>query len=179
MITQLVKPSAEPVSLDAMKNYLRVDHNEEDALIALLIVAARRSAEHLTGQMIAKRSFRVDLPSFGKGVLPISPVISVTSVEYLDSVGKKSLTVDFFPYPLSPQIFPPASGWPALKCRPDAVQVTLIAGMDPVPEDIAAWIMLRVSTAYEKREAVDEKSVNPLPRSFVDGLLDPYCVVTV
>lgn len=182
MFTQLTNPSAEPVSLAAMKSYLKVDHADEDALINVLIGAARRRAEHITGQMIAQRTFRVDLAAFGNGVLPLSPVVSVSTVQYLDVNGalQTMAGVDFFPYPLSPQIFAPSNGWPSVKGgKPNAVQVICTAGMSPVPDDIVSWVMLRVATAFENREAVTDLKSGELPRSFVDALLDPYVVVRV
>ncbi|WP_051534688.1 head-tail connector protein [Deefgea rivuli] len=182
MITQLTLPASEPVSLADMKSYLKVDHTDEDALINILIPAARRRAEHLTGQIIAQRTFRVDACKFGDGVLPLSPVQSVSAVQYLDINGalQTLLGVDFFPYPLSPQIFAPTTGWPTVKSgKPNAVQVICTAGMSPVPEDIVAWVMLRVSTAFENRNAITDLKVGELPDSFVDGLLDAYCVVRV
>lgn len=178
MITQLTNPSAEPVSLAAMKDYLKVDHADEDALINILIVAARRRAEHLTGQIIAQRTFRVDVAQFGDGVLPLSPVSSVSAVQYLDVNGALQTLVgsSFFPFPLEPQIFAPTAGWPSVKpSTPNAAQIICTAGMNPVPEDIVSWVMLRVATAYENREAVaDMKFQGELPYSFVDALLEPY-----
>jgi uncharacterized phiE125 gp8 family phage protein len=183
MITQLATSIAEPVSLAAMKDYLKVEHADEDALISLLIVTARRYAELLTGQIIAQRTFRVDAAQFGDGVLPLSPVVSVSAVQYIDANGLLQTLAGstFFPFPLSPQIFPPPAGWPVIKSNtPNAVQITCTAGMNPVPEDIVSWVMLRVATAYENREAVtDLKAQGELPRSFVDALLDPYVVVRV
>ncbi|MDW5417740.1 head-tail connector protein [Iodobacter sp. CM08] len=181
MFTQLTPPASEPVSLAVMKAYLRVDIADDDVLISALISAARRFAENHTGRIIAQRDFRIDASTFGDGILPLSPVSSVASVKYLDaSKTLQTLTgLDFCPHPLSPQLFSPVAGWPVPTKAWNAVQITCTAGMNPVPEDIQNWIMLRVATAYEQRSAVIDLKTTELGRSFVDGLLDAYCVVTI
>lgn len=181
MITELSSPAVEPVSLASMKQYLRIDYSDEDVFIGMLIRAARRTAEHITGRVIAERTFRVDESSFFGGVLPMSPVSAIASVRYLDpsKVLQTLSGIDFCPHPVSPQFFPPASGWPSLATAWNAVQVTCTAGMNPVPEDIQNWIMLRVSMAYENREPIRDVPVEELPRTYVDALLDPYVVVRV
>lgn len=45
----LTPPTAEPVSLVEAKLHLRVDFNDDDALITSLITAARQAAETITG----------------------------------------------------------------------------------------------------------------------------------
>ena len=181
MITQLTLPASEPVSLVMMKQYLRVDVVDDDTLIQSLISAARRTAEHLTGRIIAEREVRIDLSGFAGGVLPCSPISEVSSVKYLDS-SKELQTlagIDFCPHPLSPQIFAPDSGWPSVAHSWQAVQISCTAGMNPVPEDIQSWLMLRVATAYENRDVVLDQKSGLLPRDHVDGLLDPYRLVVV
>ncbi|MCX7208182.1 MAG: head-tail connector protein [Proteobacteria bacterium] len=181
MITQLTLPASEPVSLAVMKSYLRVEGADDDVLIGMLISSARRFAENYTGRIIAQRDFRIDAVSFGDGVLPLSPVAGISSVKYLDAnkVLQTLAGLDFCPHPLSPQLFPPATGWPAVTKQWNAVQIICTAGMNPVPEDIQNWIMLRVVTAYEQRSAVIDLKTTELSRSFVDGLLDSYCVVAL
>lgn len=48
----------EPVSLSELKNWARVDHEEDDDLIASLGVAAREYVEQATG-----RTFDVEVPA--------------------------------------------------------------------------------------------------------------------
>ncbi|PRP71499.1 hypothetical protein BUE93_05735 [Chromobacterium amazonense] len=46
-----------------------------------------------------------------------------------------------------------------------------------VPESIRQWVLLRVATAYAQREAVSSgQPLQAMPRTFVDGLLDPWRV---
>lgn len=42
----------EPVTLAQVKAHLRLDHSAEDAHLALLITAARRSVENATGRIV-------------------------------------------------------------------------------------------------------------------------------
>ncbi|WP_047244133.1 head-tail connector protein [Chromobacterium subtsugae] len=49
--------------------------------------------------------------------------------------------------------------------------------VEDVPEAILQWVLLRVATAYAQREAVAAgQPLQVLPRTFVDGLLDPWRV---
>ena len=54
-----------------------------------------------------------------------------------------------------------------------------IAAILALPEGITAWIKMRVSQMYEYREPMQAGNMTELPRSFVDGLLDPYVLIDV
>lgn len=57
-------PSAEPVTLAAMKLYLRVETPNEDDLISGLIAAAREKVEGFTGRSLINKAYRQTLDSF-------------------------------------------------------------------------------------------------------------------
>lgn len=65
-LRQTSLPTAEPVPLAWMKNYLRLDpgFTADDGLITGLIVAAREHGEKLSGRALAQRTFRQVLDSF-------------------------------------------------------------------------------------------------------------------
>ena len=120
-------------------------------------------------------------------ILPMSPVQAITSIKYIDANGVQQ-TLDPSQYKLDnvsePARIVPAYGvsWPAARNEINSVEVTYVAGFGDntaVPEGIKSWIKIRIGTLYENREEVailTRGKVEVLP--FVDGLLDPFRVVT-
>ena len=207
MPLQLVTPPAEePVSLAEARLHLRVDFPDEDALITSLVAAARQAAETITGRQLVTARWKLVLDSFPgpslMGVpaglpfslpvhailLPKCPVQAVIAIEYLDMGGAvqtmppAEYTVDAA---CEPARVTPVFGriWPIALPQIGAVTVTFDAGYGTaasVPEGIKSWIKLRVGSLYAHREevaAVARGRIEPLP--FIDGLLDPYKVVTI
>ena len=207
MPLQLVTPSTqEPVSLIDVKLHLRVDFDEDDTLIASLISAARQAAETLTGRQFTTARWKQVLDCFpgpslmgvpagqafslpGHAILlPKCPVQSVVSINYLDmasvlqTMPASTYTADAA---CEPARITPVFGqiWPICLPQIGAVWVTFDAGYGDasnVPEGIKCWIKLRVGSLYAHREEValiNRGRIEALP--FIDGLLDPFKVVTV
>ena len=199
----ITPPAAEPVSLAEAKLHLRVDFDEDDALIQALICAARQAAEMLTQRQLVTARWRMVLDSFpGSGLMgvpagqtftlpghailiPKSPQQSVVEIRYLDMAGAwqvmpaANYTVDSV---CEPARITPVFGqiWPIALPQIGAVSVIFDAGYgnaSAVPEGIKTWIKLRVGSLYVHREEVASMTrgrIDPLP--FIDGLLDPYKV---
>jgi uncharacterized phiE125 gp8 family phage protein len=201
---QLITPPAgEPVSLAEAKLHLRVDFDDDDSLIQVLISAARQAAETLTNRQLVTARWRMVLDSFpgpslmgvpagqtftlpGHAVLlPKSPVQSVVEIRYLDMAGAwqvmpaANYIVDSA---CEPARITPVFGqiWPIALPQIGAVSVIFDAGYgdaSAVPEGIKTWIKLRLGSLYVHREEVASMTrgrIDPLP--FIDGLLDPYKV---
>lgn len=199
----ITPPAAEPVSLAEAKLHLRVDFDEDDALIQALISAARQAAEMLTQRQLVTARWRMVLDSFpGCGLMGVpagqtftlpghailltkSPVTSVVEIRYLDMAGiwqvmpAAHYTVD---NACEPGRITPVFGqiWPIALPQIGAVSVIFDAGYGSaadVPEGLKSWIKLRLGSLYAHREEVASIArgrIDPLP--FVDGLLDPYKV---
>jgi hypothetical protein len=60
-LTETAPPAAEPLSLAEVKTFLRVDHSNDDSLIAGLITAARQICEDATGRSLITRSYSLYL----------------------------------------------------------------------------------------------------------------------
>ena len=207
MPIQLVTPpTEEPVSLLEAKLHLRVDFDEDDMLIASLITAARQAAETLTGRQFTTARWKQVLDCFpGPSLMGVpagqaftlpghaillakAPVQSVVSIDYLD-MGSVNQIMPALTYTVDaacePARITPVFGqiWPICLPQIGAVSVTFDAGYgtaSQVPEGIKSWIKLRVGSLYAHREEVAALSrgrIESLP--FIDGLLDPYKVVTV
>ena len=206
MPIQLVTPpTEEPVSLLEAKLHLRVDVDEDDMLIASLITAARQAAETLTGRQLTTARWKQVLDCFpGPSLMGVpagqtftlpghaillakAPVQSVVSINYLD-MASVNQTMPALTYTVDaacePARITPVFGqiWPICLPQIGAVSVTFDAGYgtaSQVPEGIKSWIKLRLGSLYAHREEVAALSrgrIESLP--FIDGLLDPYKVVT-
>ncbi len=69
--------------------------------------------------------------------------------------------------------------WPPTLTVPQAATVTVVCGFgdaQAVPASIRQWMLLRIGTWYERREALVAGNAPELPRGFADALLDPWCV---
>ena len=55
------------------------------------------------------------------------------------------------------------------------MRVRIACGLDPVPETVRAWMLLRIGTLIEHRAAVAAgQTLTAMPDRFVDRLLDRY-----
>lgn len=63
-LVKITQPAVEPVTLDVTKRFLRVSTSADDALISLMITAARESAEVFTNRAFITTRFRQSLDSF-------------------------------------------------------------------------------------------------------------------
>ena len=191
MPLQLVMPPAgEPVSLAEAKLHLRVDVDDDDALIGSIISAARQAAETLTGRQMITARWKLVLDAFPCHAILLAkcPVQLVVSIQYLDMNGM-SQTMPLIDYVVDtacePARITPVFGktWPPTLPQIGAVTITFDAGYgaaSAVPEGIKSWIKLRVGSLYAHREEMSilmRGRIDPLP--FVDGLLDPYRVALV
>ena len=189
MLTQLSQPSAEPLSLADAKLHLRVDADitEDDSLIAALIVTARQQAEHRTGRALVSQQWRLGLDQFPDDSLelPLPKLQSVQSVSYLDSAGTRQTLAnteyDVITDELVGRLIPAyGKSWPSCRERPGSVRVDYTCGYGAaadVPQSIKAWMLLAIGAWYENREALTSgQPVAELPRSFWNGLLDPFYV---
>src|SRR5690554_6351489 len=87
------------ITIEEAKAHLRLEHNEEDALITSLIASAFKHIENRTGQVFDRRDGIVmvadRLPKNAGGLeLQWTPVRAVTEVAYLDQAGAQVLMAE-------------------------------------------------------------------------------------
>ena len=154
-IRQTAPPTAEPVSLDALKAHLRVDGGDEDELLAAYCAAAREACETFQGRAYVAQIWQVTLdrfpgpgedwvadkdfvPSadpFSVGVikLPRPPLQSITSIAYVDANGAtQTLAASGYQVDTASEpgrVLPAYNGsWPSTRAQPNAVTITFTAG---------------------------------------------------
>lgn len=161
----------EPVSLADAKAFCRVDTDDDNLTLELLIVAAREWVEGRIGQIFLPREvtdvfadFEADL------VLSKWPVDAASvTIDYVDGDGYDQGFDDFVVLaanrPASLALDTDAS-WPTVSSLGQAVTVTYDAGYDPytdVPDAIRLAILMIVSARYDNRGGVSDKSFDEVP----------------
>ena len=154
-------PAAEPVTLEFIKSFLKVDGTSEDALIGVLITAARQQAERYCQLAIMPQTITETFPRFfSYGLrLSISPLVAVSAITYRDLGGdNQTLSIDV--YAADNAVFPPHiyripyNDFPQTYAVPNAVTVVYTAGFanaDAVPAQIKMAIALMVTEWYDNR----------------------------
>lgn len=164
----------DPVSVDEAKRQCAVLHNDDDALFAALISAARDYVERYCNTPIATQTVDVKCDAFCDfGRLPIAPVQSVTSIAYIATDGTAStvasLDIESRFDGLEASIVPAyGKQWPVPR-NGSRITMTAVVGYSSLPPSIKHAMLLWIAEAYEKRE-------NDAPPSWTafDALLCNY-----
>lgn len=163
-LTTLTPPASEPVSLAAAKLFLRVDHDEEDALITRLIGAAREAVEHGAGRALVTRRVRETLDVWRRDVgngalLSLSPVTNIVAVRLIADNGSQSV-LDPASYRLDGARDRPRlvfeHGLPTVLRSTGGVEIDYDAGLAANPVDLAPALVQAclhiIAALYEARE---------------------------
>ena len=177
-----VEPGSEPATVDEVKLDARIDGPELDATIALLIKAARRRCEDLTGRALITQTWQLVLDTFPPDGIRVGklPIASITSIQYYDSTGTlQTLASDT--YTLDADRLPGwiyeagLNTWPSVRSEENSVIITFVAGYGDAAEDVPAelryWIRAQAAAAVHAQSAQTDASVG---MDFVNSLLDPY-----
>lgn len=189
-LVQTVAPTSEPVALADAQAWARVDTGLDTSVVQTLISACREWVEAFTGRQLMPATFVASwdrfplLPNsqYAPGNpnavtpvlnnmwplnpaawalrLPAPPLISVTSIQYIDQ-NQVLQTMDPSTYVVDAASVPgrvtPSTGsfWPQTSFMPAAVKVTYQAGYSgQVPFSIIQAIKSLVSYQYDNRDAV-------------------------
>ncbi len=183
-ISDITAPLTEPISLNGAKEFLRVDHGHEDALITDMIRAARERIEVMarTSLITRRRAFtssRLCATTLFINHSPIRFIHKVTLLDANDSVVDVPLSELFINRRASP-VSIQARGRALLSdyaIDPVAIVVELDAGYgaekETVPMQLRQAVLLLLAQHYEHR---DDALTRPVPM-LVDALLMPYRTV--
>ena len=188
--TRTSNPPVEPVTLDEIKEHLRMQEiNDFDSMLLGLIKSSREWVESAIGRSLIQQTWKYYLQDWPPGdefELPFPPLQSVTSIKYTDSDGTQTewsnseYEVDTDSEP-GRVILGYGYTWPSTTLHPkNPIEIEFIAGYDDdglspadyrpnIPQAIKAAIMLDISIHFDMA-----KIDIPLYEDRRDALLAPY-----
>lgn len=159
-------PSDEPVTLEDVKDALRISGSDHDSALENLIQQARKYVEFHTGRALVTQTRKLYLDSWDTEIsLPFPPLQSVSSIKYRDTsnveqtLAASNYTVDSYQ---EPAVITQSYGgsYPALYPDKNAITVTYTCGYgaaDDVPERMKEAIKLYIQWIFDHDE--DSKAV--------------------
>lgn len=177
-------PSVEPVTVDEFKAWSRDPSSTEDAVISVIIMGVRETAEKYLNRALITQTVDQFLDSFPDSEIELerTPVQSITSVKYYDDAGILQ-TLDPANYTLDNATVPgwllPAvnAQWPSTYPQANAVIIRYTCGYGSsgasCPGDVMLWMRMVGNYCFENRASVvmDGKAVE-IPNRFIDRLMD-------
>lgn len=157
--TLITAPTVEPITIDEVREYLRIDSTAFDATLLGLTQSARSRAEAYTGRSLITQTWELGLDCLpGLIELPRAPVQSVTSITYVGAADS-DVVMDAADYEVDlsstpARIVPADAGsWSVVlstRRRFNLVRVRFVAGYGDDPDDVdpeirtamLAWITL-------------------------------------
>ena len=178
-------PAAEPISLAEAKAHLRVDGDEEDALISSLILTSRLHIEAALGIALVTQSWRLVLDRWPKSAsvpVPVHPLQAVAEVRVFaadgtpDVVAAQSYIVDVASTP--GRIIRAGASWPPPGRAAGGIEIDFTAGYGAdatsVPQPIRQALLLLVAHWYEHRDPIEIGAAETAIPQAVSRLLAPF-----
>lgn len=166
-----VAQTAEPITLDDVKAWGRVDTSDDDTRITAALAAARAYVEAFTGTYLAAQTVRVRCASFSEFcAVPLAPVTSVV-VTYVDSAGDAQ-TLSSSVYELRADGLETSialkygQAWPGIQSG-SRITVTAVCGYTVVPPPVLQAIRALTTAEIDGvRDALDTAFIDALLANF-------------
>ena len=184
MLTTLIPPTEEPLTVAEVADFLRLPVAEppatepEDApLLAALITSARQVCEQAIRRRLLPQTLGLTVDELlDVQRLPCGPIRAVLAVEQRDASGGITL-IPTSSYIVSGTRIAAINRWPAPLIPIGAFRVIYETGIADTPADVPAALkqgmLMLIAHWYERRDAVPDETVQPLPFG-VAALWHPY-----
>ncbi len=152
LLTRVVAPATEPLTLEETKLYLRLTDDAEDVQISDLIVSARMMAEQWLKRSLITQSWKLAYDDYLSEytVLPMGPVQGVTSVTIVNKDGGTQ-TVDSDLYNLNAAKDTLIFQSDVIGFRVEIIYVTGYGDAQSVPRPIKAGMLAHIAMMYDGR----------------------------
>ena len=176
-------PVLEPVALADMKDYLRLDGAQEDALVTTLITAARLMVEAMSGRMLIDQGWRIVLDAWPLGDvvrLPVAPVRQLTAARVFDSAGQPQLVPGnalMLELGTDPPLLRKLAPLPEPGRAHVGIEIDVLAGFGASPSQVPAPLLqairMLVARWFEQRGDVVARDAEALPPA-IAALVQPW-----
>ena len=194
-------PVTAPVSLEEVREHLRVDHTVEDRTLKLYVDAATGYLEGpagILGRLLMTQSWRQAYPGFSDPILipvGLQPVQSVTSIKYFDasnveiilSSATYRLVHTVYRVPIDVLIgenwwierVDKTMAWPITMARDDAVTVEVVVGdgSSTIAAPIKKAMLDLIGHWYNQRETASTSTFSEVPYSVTSLLINQARIV--
>lgn len=164
-----------PFTVAEAKANGRIENDAEDDVVEGCIKAALAYAEKWTGTAFQSQVWELVLDAFPDASdeieIPFGPVLSVTSVKYIDGDGIEQTTTDY-ETDLTPgdrAWIIPIVDWLTPMETVNAIVVRFVVGDTP-PDDVRQAILLLTEHFYDNRAATSGEDVKAIPFGVFDLL---------
>ena len=204
-VTQ-TSPTREPLFVDDVRNYLRLDDDVEETLIISLITASREWAENYTGRALITRTVSQfqDSHYYLKGYMPegfytgidvnivdnyidlaMTPISSFTHVKYFNDAGTESTwaSSNYFVdivRDVPRLVLRDGGSFPSELRAANALKLVYEAGYGSTPNDVPDAIkmaMMQYCTFMYEHRGDFERFPPPQPPKLLTQLLQPYQIM--
>lgn len=184
----LTPPATEPLTLAEAKQFLRVEHADDDAIIATLIAAARTQVESAARCALIAQTWRFVCdrwPADGGIALKRGPLLSVAAVRVFDAEGD-AIAVDPVTFVLdkaSLAIAAPPWSLPVPGRSAAGIEIDVVLGFGSaaasVPEPLRQAVRLLLAHWYENRGLGVSAGGGATALSGLAALVAPYRAVSL
>jgi uncharacterized phiE125 gp8 family phage protein len=186
----LTPPALEPVTLADAKAWLRVEHDDDDDVIAALIAGARSHVEAQTRRALITQEWRLvrdAWPSDGRIAALPAPLIEITGARVRDgegglqSIDLQAFTTDVAAAPAIIAFAPWSLPVPEQKAGGIEIDVTCGYGDEPddAPAPLRQAIRLLLAHWYENRGLIALGDTVAVLPATVAALIAPYRVLAL
>lgn len=147
-------PVNEPVELDDVKNFCKIDTTDDDDLIEILITACRLECEEITNVGFVQREIIVTQDNRNGGAyLPLGPIGTISSVkDELDNDLTYTTSGATWKQLLTPTV--------------DRIVLTYQAGYEVLPKDLRTCLLECIFFRYDERKVRE----NAYPPVYLESL---------
>ena len=175
ILTRTHDAESEVLSVNDIKDHLRITGTDDDDSIRFFAAAIRRKTETYLGKTLVTSTWELKLDCFPEIIeLLMTPIQYIASVSYIDTSGNNQIFTDI-QFDTGGRLKPSyGNSWPSTREQFGAVTITYVAGhthAGNVPEDIKLAMLLWIGDSDINREdSIIGTIISPIPNSAKDIL---------